>query len=460
MKILFPVYPSATQRSLLEKEPEWRNIVTGVIKEFAAVDLLVLVCVSETAAQTFSGLETIGVRVYIEPEPDALESSRFFPRGTEYAVQRLSEQGELAQDEPLLILDFANPFLSPDLAREARRRWEGEGKPVASIRPPADHPVQLDMAYTLLWADVVVRRDRDYARPYRREKANPAVYSRPFFFPANKATVPVWSEDEVYNYVCPKPGVCCGMFLSESETQWMDTESCETLARYVWSGEQYMRKRTSIEALGLVADRFEGESFYHDPWQADSLLLREEDGRIGYYADVADANKPLAVHWQALDNALTPYGEPRESLAGVENLAAMEPVRLGHRVFRGPLFHPPEDACALMVRVYQYTRGLVSDLLRPLEPVQDLWRARPGQSARELSGGGGLVIGRQDFPGIYSLDKSLFLCQVKDVETVEKLLLSGKVQGLFFTKDETLRISSNVGLCLFQEESGNLSGGR
>ncbi len=379
------------------------------------------------------------------PGAAAREHDRPLPPGTRDCLTALLAR-DLDPAEPLLVCDCRHPFLDGSLADQARAAWDGQ-RPLIGVRPPEDHPVQLQAHYLLRFADALVRLDpagpdlpgldRLARRMIPQDAPRPAAFvSRPM--------VVDWAGQGIGT---PDKGGPHVLVHGGAERPWTalvplddvpesPDAPCAIAAGFVQPGAGSARRLLFLpgdpapaalsflggeapECLGLQEDGETRLSLRADLWLEGGLL------KFAPFAGLRPLPGAATDLWLG---GLA--GAPRRLWAG--------------REYAAPGITLPEAADGALVTLQTPAFGNEATHTEFAFPETPLWSFDPARRACVDRTRGEPIVGRQLFPAIYEPCAAIALARAGELAGLRE---DAPLAGLALKPPHALACDSPLGLC-------------
>ncbi len=378
------------------------------------------------------------------PGAAAREHDRPLPPGTRDCLTALLPR-DMDPDAPLLVCDCRHPFLDGSLADQARAAWDGQ-RPLIGVRPPEDHPVQLQAHYLLRFADALVRLDPagpdlpELDRLARR--MTPQDAPRPAAF----VTRPMAVDWAGHGIGTPDKGGPYVLVRGEGERPWTalaplddvpqsPDAACSIAAAFVQPGTGSARRLLFPRDPAPAALSFLGGE------APDCLGLRENgETRLYLRADL----------W--LEGALlkfAPFAGLRPLPMAAASLWLGDPARAPRRLWAGREYAAPEivlpdEADGALVALQTPAFGNEATHTEFAFPDTPLWSFDPARRACVDRSRGEPIVGRQLFPEIYESCTAIVLARSGELAGLRE---DSPLAGLALKPPYALACDSPLGLC-------------
>lgn len=399
------------------------------------------------------------------------------PRGSSLVLSLYTNSDEIC------LADYRNPLLTPaTLARLQARRAESAGgteaKPVLTVLPSEDHPVQMYAHYRVHTGATLARLLPGTARDLRDLRNLQDLGSLPQGFGADEVRVsePFFLDLAFHGLAMPPGEFLVRLARAELPESPFFVEYAE-LGDYP---EQLYQRLGLFQALSAVTARriYPLEELWTSagevaalpphaiPGAPEAALIRTATGELELFARLAEVSAPLG---RPLKLRLWPVrgGRIIEAEASERMVVSRMHPRVGTCTLAGvslagPLavLTPEEEEAAregLVLGLLERAGENEHDLAEPMACDGTLWSHDPETGYVTNTITGALVAGRQSFPEVFEPEGSLILGGVDQLRAISRLLAEGKALGVVLEHDEALRVLTDIDLLRLLTLAGELA---
>jgi len=349
---------------------EGRNMLVALFERLAknAPARIVLVSDRSEILKLGQGFGFDGLPV-TEPGPE--ESP--FPVGTDVSLKALNGTQQAVGD--VLVLNFRNPMMGGKLLHQAVREFGRTGKEVlASVVPPRDHPCQIQSCLRLAQTVVVHLEDVDNRPDWLPDDW---AVTRSFFHDWEYEGV---KQDGIFHREKGLYGVANKAVDFEGDSDvpvWIRTSATVACIAYPrGDGEAGFVRRTGFPMYGVSC-----------LWQPDgSVSLRVERKVSGSRVNIKVYPYSMG---EVSTKAVRAHDMIENSVSGI--------IPVSHEGWQG-----------FLVRVFEVIESGMYDLSEMFRPAGAPWFVRGDGKTVNIETNA-IIQGRQQMPGVYDVDGSLFI---------------------------------------------------
>lgn len=478
MNIIVPVFP----KNNLEKELLWAKIGGQPFILFALKQLCKLqearLFVFTDQERIIHYLRSLNIQYDFIHRDISNDLPEIFPPGTSVTMKCLFKSHKMSKDEDLILVDYRNPLIIPDLVRKAYREYVKSRKAVLlSATEVGDHPAQLDAYYRIIDVDIVILVDDgdDWFQSLLGvvEKRLPGdeirtnitlcnmAVSKPFFFDWQSYDCSTGTTMNIYGRICN--GYNWRMVPLEKLHQTIESTSGSSVSWYYF--EKPDAARRLIDRSLLVTDG-EGQiaalPFLRDLGSVEYMLIKSTPQTpVHLYMKKAFINSNALLRiWPICDNTVI-TGSAEDYYLSRKDLNKKSRFTFLDSTFVGPVgsLEQAHGIYGYVVAILKRVSENVADFAEPFKTREELWQVDPVTKVRTDRVTGESILGRQDLPEVFKADGSLIIFHMEDIDHFEEMILDGKSEGLVLDSSRSCRIESQMDLLQLKAQlrASNLS---
>ena len=465
MNIIVPVFP----KNNLEKELLWAKIGGQPFILFALKQLCKLqearLFVFTDQERIIHYLQSLNIQYDFIHRDISHDLPEIFPPGTSVTLKCLFKSHKMSKDEDLILVDYRNPLIIPDLVRKGYREYVKSRKPVLlSATEVGDHPAQFDAYYRIIDIDVVslLYDDDDYwfesffevvegrlLSDEIRGKINLSAMavSRPFYFDWKSYGIRFSGSSAIYmrtfDNFRPKmtlvQNACKGFTNATSPPSLYFLENMDSARRLVTS-----------EHGQLAPDlQLAGTSFKSDANQFGCILIKSHyNSKMFLYInrDLLTTNMTLRL-WPFSNCGLV-NGAMKNDCVSEKSIERKKKIEMFGCTFLGPLcsFHVADNIDGYIVAILERTMEGSADYVEPLQVEEPLWAIDPVTKQRTNLLSGERILGRQDFPPVFRLDGAFVISKGKFFHEIGQMVQDGKAEMFSVDTSASIPVQSQIDL--------------
>ena len=403
-------------------------------------------------------LKSLNIDSYIVDIEADTEKSELLPVGTYASVIYLRERLKI-DFENLMVLNFRNPLLTPDVIDEAINKFKRSKIPVLiSVKKSIDHPCQLNAYYQIADVGFIHIFDDDEATGRCVRCLDKHLSIRHTVNQCNP-------DNQRLNLRCKvtKP------FYFDWKARGVQKNGVSGI---------YIRKYDGLNIKYIPIDRIPGNTFnkipfpfwiYDGPGQARILLRFRDEEKL--YRDVSEVDKDfqlagaafcddcnrissllfknlrggkylLVLHSEDLPShsymlRAVPVGSSGRAEKGI--------IELGLDDFSGPISLHFEDQAlyGIIYSLFKVAEDDTYDLCEPFPPHERLWT---GSMQKINVRTGKEIMGRQDFPDVFEPEGTFFIMRRNLIPSFDREVLQGGAGGFIMKDTDSIQIESEFDL--------------
>jgi len=397
--------------------------------------------------------KSLNIDSYIADIEADIEKSELLPVGTYASVRYLRERLKI-DFENLMVLNFRNPLLTPDVIDEAIDKFKRSKIPVLiSVKKSIDHPCQLNAYYQIADVGFIHIFDDDEAIPPYLQILNdhfPMKHTpnqrfnllykvtRPFYFD--------WEARGVQQK--GKPGMYIrtyeGLSIKYIPVDQISNDTFDEILRPLWIYDSPDKARILIqfnnhEKLYSEVSRVDknlrlaGSAFSDNLNHISSLLFK--DIKVAKYFFTFNPEDFSSSHSHVLRALpVRSSGPLEEGIIEIETDDFSEPI---------PFQYEDKDICGIVYSLLKIAEDDTYDLCEPFPPDERLWA---GSMQKINVRTGKEIMGRQDFPDVFEPEGTFFIMRKDLISSFDREVSEGNADGFIMKDTDSIQIKSEFDL--------------
>ncbi|RLB83492.1 MAG: hypothetical protein DRH17_02440 [Deltaproteobacteria bacterium] len=385
------------------------------------------------------------------------EKSELLPLGTYSSVRYLQEILKV-DFWNLMILNFRNPLITPDLIDEAISKFKLSKTPVLiSVKKSIDHPVQLNAYYRIVDVGFIHIFDNDEAIPPYLQILNDhfsmkhtpnqrfnLLYkvTRPFYFDWEARGVQQKGESGMYIRTYE------GLSIRYIPVDQISNDTFDEILRPLWIYDSPDKARILIqfnnhEKLYSEVSRVDknlrlaGSAFSDNFNHISSLLFKDIKGVEYFFTfNPEDFSSSHSHVLRALPVGSS--GPLEEGIIEIEADDFSEPI---------PFQYEDKDICGIVYSLLNVAQDDTYDLCEPFPPDERLWT---GSTKKINVKTGKEIMGRQDFPDVFEPEGTFFIMRADLISSFDREVSKGNADGLIMEETNSIQIKSRFDLLRYR----------
>ncbi len=389
-----------------------------------------------------------GVKSYlIDSEPE-IKDSILMPPGS-YTSIKYMNQVLKADFEKLIIINFRNPLLTPDLLKNAVNKYnKSKALVLTSVRKPIDHPCQLKAYYKIIDVGLIhlfddeslyifLQQFKDYMpqRSLVDLEGTKFKITRPFYFDWESMGVEEKCESGIYTRIQD------GFQIGYNPIKLIGKDKSPPLPFFFWLYESshtarilFRYRNDNIPKLPAKT-KWTGAAFCGN---TVSAMLYEYSPKSSYYISFSpDHLIPGPFTIKVLPISGAPNKEHRSSDIQTQSLTTL---------MRLPFDR--ENKCGFTYSILKPAIYDFSIFEEYFPPVKNLWDIKGEKAVNTKTGCE--IQGRQNFPDVFEPDGSITIIKNAQISLFEKTVENGKSIGFFLDESNSISIESKFDILRYK----------
>ena len=374
----------------------------------------------------------------------------------------LQSRTDLSEHAVNLVLDCRNPGLSNQILKKAVAEFtRSKDFLLASVIVVRDHPMQLDLYYQILETEMIclvnpgfiprlLENGKVGTNDENLLKNNSFFALKPFYYKWNSYGI--------------ESGRAGGIYYRSNHSTISPLKKIENDHRVSQNNLYlyYLNQDNAVRLIGgnltSLNDKFliKGLSFQRNCRGMSFILAEHMESRDDhiFINETLWHDDIILRQWHfKMDRS---YVNPPDSRLPVgKQLEA--PLHFHGSHFHGPLPIGKIDhavTCVTVALLQVVEEDCRADIYEQITGDVDLWQLRQATQHSIKTSKRNVIIGRQDFPDIYSIDGSFCIFRGKHIEYLESQPKSKCIQGFVLEGSASVKIRNNIDLIRLKQKLG------